>query len=486
MRKRFFLTLLLGLFCTLMQAQVEENKVFDMVDQMPSFPGDMEALASWLGNNIKYPVVAEENGVQGKVVCSFVVERDGSITDVRVVRGVDPSLDREAVRVLKQMPHWIPGKQNGSAVRVKCTLPVTFSLQSTDDKPTYNSHDNTDTVYDNDFVYEKADVVPTYPGGEAEFRNIASKTIIYPEMAENYNVDGVVQMNFVVEKDGSISNAVPKNCRVTTYGNTAENVSKTCSKLFVDAVKEGLKKIPRFTPATIDGQPVKFRMMLVVVFGAEKNDVPTSPTTMCVYVKGRNSVKNLYMDDKKPYKDMHLYLVGNEYYVSGINKQISALSSEDVTTINKKSKDVASDILKKHGEKEGNDVVYDLTSNNAHKDISRPQLKTPNGLDEYMKENLSHATDKVSVVVSFIVETDGHISCPVVEQGNELKAVKNVIHCLRKTEGWQPAVKDGVPVRSRISHFFSYKTVVTTVQRSVPVYGRPNSTFDDYRRRRGF
>jgi protein TonB len=84
---------------------------------------------SWLGSNIKYPVVAEENGVQGRVVCTFVVERDGSITDVKVVRGVDPSLDKEAVRVLKAMPKWIPGKQNGSAVRVKYTVPVTFRLQ---------------------------------------------------------------------------------------------------------------------------------------------------------------------------------------------------------------------------------------------------------------------------------------------------------------------------------------------------------------------
>jgi protein TonB len=84
---------------------------------------------SWLGSNIKYPVVAEENGVQGRVVCTFVVERDGSITDVKVVRGVDPSLDKEAVRVLKAMPKWIPGKQNGTSVRVKFTVPVLFRLQ---------------------------------------------------------------------------------------------------------------------------------------------------------------------------------------------------------------------------------------------------------------------------------------------------------------------------------------------------------------------
>ena len=107
----------------------EETKVFDVVEQMPSFPGGPSALMQYLSSNIKYPVVAEENGVQGRVVCTFVVERDGSITDVRVVKSVDPSLDKEAVRVVKSMPKWIPGKQNGSAVRVKYTVPVTFKLQ---------------------------------------------------------------------------------------------------------------------------------------------------------------------------------------------------------------------------------------------------------------------------------------------------------------------------------------------------------------------
>ncbi|MBS7282246.1 energy transducer TonB [Prevotellaceae bacterium LCP21S3_C11] len=105
------------------------NKVFDVVEEMPSFPGGQAALMSFLSSNIKYPVVAQENGVQGRVIVGFVVERDGSITDVKVMRSVDPSLDREAQRVVKAMPRWKPGKQNGSAVRVKYTVPVVFRLQ---------------------------------------------------------------------------------------------------------------------------------------------------------------------------------------------------------------------------------------------------------------------------------------------------------------------------------------------------------------------
>ncbi len=105
------------------------TKVFDVVEEMPSFPGGQGALMSYLYSNTKYPVVAQENGVQGRVIISFVVERDGSISDVKVARSVDPSLDREAQRVVKSMPRWSPGKQNGSTVRVKYTVPVVFRLQ---------------------------------------------------------------------------------------------------------------------------------------------------------------------------------------------------------------------------------------------------------------------------------------------------------------------------------------------------------------------
>ena len=108
---------------------VEDNKIFEVVEQNPTFPGGTAALMSWLSQKIKYPVIAAENGVKGRVIVQFVVEKDGSITDVVVVKSVDPSLDKEATRVIKNMPHWIPGRQNGSPVRVRFTVPVTFTLQ---------------------------------------------------------------------------------------------------------------------------------------------------------------------------------------------------------------------------------------------------------------------------------------------------------------------------------------------------------------------
>ena len=105
------------------------QQIFTVVEKQPEFPGGMSELMKFLAKSIKYPVIAQENGIQGRVVCSFVVNRDGSIVDIQVMRGVDPSLDKEAVRVISTMPKWKPGEQRGKPVRVRFILPVQFRLQ---------------------------------------------------------------------------------------------------------------------------------------------------------------------------------------------------------------------------------------------------------------------------------------------------------------------------------------------------------------------
>ena len=111
------------------EEEVEEQQIFQVVEEMPEFPGGMGECMKFLGKNIKYPQISQENGVQGRVIVQFVVNQDGSIVDPQVVRGVDPYLDKEALRVISMMPKWKPGKQRGKAVRVKFTVPVMFRLQ---------------------------------------------------------------------------------------------------------------------------------------------------------------------------------------------------------------------------------------------------------------------------------------------------------------------------------------------------------------------
>ncbi|MBD5270917.1 MAG: energy transducer TonB [Bacteroides sp.] len=108
---------------------VEDNRVFEVVEQQPQFPGGQEALMKYLSEHIKYPPMAAENNIQGRVVVQFVVTKTGSIGEVKVVRGKDPDLDKEAVRVVKSLPKFIPGKMNGHPVNVWFTLPVNFRLQ---------------------------------------------------------------------------------------------------------------------------------------------------------------------------------------------------------------------------------------------------------------------------------------------------------------------------------------------------------------------
>lgn len=111
------------------EEEEEETQVFFIVEDMPEFPGGELALRQFIANAIKYPVIAQENGIQGRVYVTFVVNTDGSITDARIARGVDPSLDKEALRVVNTLPKWKPGKQRGKPVRVSYTVPINFVLQ---------------------------------------------------------------------------------------------------------------------------------------------------------------------------------------------------------------------------------------------------------------------------------------------------------------------------------------------------------------------
>lgn len=112
------------------EEEPEEQTIFEVVEQMPEFPdGGMAGLMQFLSKNIKYPTIAQENGTQGRVTVQFVVNKDGSIVDAKVLRGVDPYLDKEALRVIGTMPKWKPGMQRGKPVRVKYTVPVMFRLQ---------------------------------------------------------------------------------------------------------------------------------------------------------------------------------------------------------------------------------------------------------------------------------------------------------------------------------------------------------------------
>ena len=159
--KKILLTFAAFLISTVVMSQTED-KVFDVVEEPPSYPGGMGALMQFLSSNIKYPVEAEENGIQGRVICTFVVEKDGSITDVKVAKSVALSIDNEAMRVINSMPNWSPGKQNGALVRVKYTLPITFRLS-------VSSKTDTDIINIDGIYYKLSGTEATVISGDTKY-----------------------------------------------------------------------------------------------------------------------------------------------------------------------------------------------------------------------------------------------------------------------------------------------------------------------------
>jgi TonB family protein len=141
----------------------QEKVIFQVVEEMPEFPGGMAEAMKFLAKNIKYPVAAQQAKIEGRVIVQFVIERDGSVSDVKVMRGVNPELDAEAIRVVSMMPKWIPGKQRGKAVAVKYTMPIMFRLQTPEPKKEEMPHTlQVNLKVDKDATREDVDMVKNH------------------------------------------------------------------------------------------------------------------------------------------------------------------------------------------------------------------------------------------------------------------------------------------------------------------------------------
>lgn len=214
------------------------EQVFTVVEKMPSFPGGDAELLKYIATNIKYPKESQDNGEQGRVICSFIVGRDGSVNNPEVLRGVTPLLNEEAVRVINTMPRWNPGMQRGKAVAVKYTVPITFRLKS----PVEETKEETLTV---------VDVMPQYPGGDHELLKFIAQSIKYPTDAQEAGVQGRVICSFVVDKKGNI--VEPKIIRGIDPSLDAEALRV-------------IGMMPRWTPGRQDGKAVRVLYTVPITF----------------------------------------------------------------------------------------------------------------------------------------------------------------------------------------------------------------------------
>lgn len=220
-----------------------DDKPLYSVEQMPQYPGGDEALLKFIKDNLHYPQAAAEKGIEGRVTIRFVINREGAVTDVTVIRGLDSACDNEAMRVVKMMPTWIPGKQNGKNISVYYTLPVVYKLNKDTsalnaDKPVYG-----------------VEVMPQFPEGEKALMAFISNNLQYPNSDARRGIQGRVTVRFVVNKVGEV-------CDVTVI----RGLSPGCD---AEAVRV-IKMMPNWIPGRQKGNPVSVYYTLPIVYKLQK------------------------------------------------------------------------------------------------------------------------------------------------------------------------------------------------------------------------
>ncbi|MFI5134925.1 MAG: energy transducer TonB [Chitinophagales bacterium] len=215
----------------------KKNSVFTFVEQMPQFPGGQESLMEFLESNLQYPDSARHYDVEGRVVANFIVNEDGSICDAKIVHGLGHGCDEEVLRVISIMPKWIPGKQNGTLVKVYFNLPVTFKLAEPDpSKPNITS--------------------PSYPGGDDSLHAFVQKNLIYPKAAKKNKTEGQVVLSFVIDSVGKTRDA-----------KVYKSIGAGCDE---EAIRI-LNLIPHWNPGTKNGKAATMPYYLEVQFTLPKS-----------------------------------------------------------------------------------------------------------------------------------------------------------------------------------------------------------------------
>ena len=239
MKIKLLFTTLLLLTASLNYAQVQHDNdtvIFIDVEEPPTFPGGDSALVAYLKHNLHYPPAEKEKGIQGKVFVGFVIEKDGAVSSVEVKRGIGEECDAEAVRVVKEMPNWEPGKQSGIVVRMAMVLPISFKIV----EPPI------DTT-----IYTTVEKMPTFPGGEFKMYEFLAMNIRYPQRARQDGYSGTVYVRFIVEPDGTITNI-----------EVAKGVGGGCSEEAVRVVK----MMPNWIPGEAFGKKVRVTYTLPINF----------------------------------------------------------------------------------------------------------------------------------------------------------------------------------------------------------------------------
>jgi TonB family protein len=221
------------------------NKIFASVEQQPTFPGGLSSFGKFLEGSVKYPAKSREDNIQGKVFVSFIVEVDGSLSNVQAIRGPSEELKAEAVRVIRNSPTWQPGVQNGQVVRVQYTVPINFTLGEDDDVSVNNAFEKSERIL------SAVEVAPEFPGGMASFQQFLGRNLRYPQQMRTSGLQGKVFVTFVVGEDGKLSDI---------------KAIRGPSEDFKEEAVRVLASSPKWKPGIQNGRAVKVRYTVPINF----------------------------------------------------------------------------------------------------------------------------------------------------------------------------------------------------------------------------
>ena len=241
--------------------KTDNDSIYNIVDEIPQYPGGEKAMMEYVAKNVKYPQEAKDKEIQGRVFVSFVVEKDGSVSTVKVLRGIGGGCDEEAVRVVSSMPKWKPGIKDGKPVRVSYMMPLNFKLtEGQPAKPSKKADANKpDMKPDKDGVYQIVEEMPRFPGDDKALKEYLNNNLSVPEKYKDMDVNAEyrVFVRFVVAEDGSVTNV-----ELAKSNPSKQDLNEEALRV--------VKAMPKWNPGKMDGKPVKVYFNLPVVFKFNK------------------------------------------------------------------------------------------------------------------------------------------------------------------------------------------------------------------------
>jgi bla regulator protein blaR1 len=250
-------------------ADTTNDVVFSSVETLPEFPGGIQAFGRFIASNIRYPATAREQHIQGRVICTFIVEKDGGLSNIRVLRSISPDIDEESIRVLKLSPAWKAGMQNHHKVRTQFSVPIAFTLDKGDKTADAGQQVDPPPVVEQlppnstNSVFASVEQLPQFPGGIQAFGKFLASNIRYPKDAREKGIQGRVIIAFVVEKDGSLSGY------------------KIVRSVNPDIDAEALRVLemsPKWSPGTQKGEAVRVQYSVPISFKLADDNKPTKTT----------------------------------------------------------------------------------------------------------------------------------------------------------------------------------------------------------------